>query len=116
MTNSSKPLSDSDQAAFNHILDLFSGEAYYDCLRAACDFLLRAKELQLDGLYQTLATLIQHCAMALAPKADAASLPPACSFCGKSPPAVQLGAGPSVFICNECVATFTGVFATPQSA
>ncbi|MGD0563760.1 MAG: ClpX C4-type zinc finger protein [Roseiarcus sp.] len=33
----------------------------------------------------------------------------ACSFCGQQPPAVRLGAGPSVFICNECVETFAKV-------
>jgi hypothetical protein len=35
---------------------------------------------------------------------------PACSFCGRKPPEVRLGAGPSAFICNECVGIFTEVF------
>ena len=29
-----------------------------------------------------------------------------CSFCGQEPPTVRLGAGPGVFICNECVSAF----------
>ena len=32
-----------------------------------------------------------------------------CSFCGRKPPDVRLGAGPGVFICNECVETFTKI-------
>jgi hypothetical protein len=35
----------------------------------------------------------------------------ACSFCGKEPPEVKLGAGAeNVFICNECVAMFGQMF------
>jgi hypothetical protein len=30
----------------------------------------------------------------------------ACSFCGLKPPAVRLGAGPTVFICDRCVSVF----------
>jgi RNA polymerase-binding transcription factor DksA len=33
-----------------------------------------------------------------------------CSFCGKEPPDVKLGAGPDAFICNECVSTFSDIF------
>jgi ClpX C4-type zinc finger len=33
-----------------------------------------------------------------------------CSFCGQSPPKVHLGAGPNVFICNECVNIFSKTF------
>lgn len=29
-----------------------------------------------------------------------------CSFCAQEPPTVRLGAGPGVFICNECVSAF----------
>ncbi|MGA2792107.1 MAG: ClpX C4-type zinc finger protein [Roseiarcus sp.] len=34
-----------------------------------------------------------------------------CSFCGRRPPGVRLGAGPAVFICNECAETFSKIFA-----
>ncbi len=30
-----------------------------------------------------------------------------CSFCGKAPPEVRLGAGASTYICNECVGKFS---------
>jgi predicted SprT family Zn-dependent metalloprotease len=30
-----------------------------------------------------------------------------CSFCGKAPPNVRLGAGASAYICNECVGKFS---------
>ena len=33
-----------------------------------------------------------------------------CSFCGKMPPDVRLGAGSTAFICNECVAVFSNIF------
>ena len=33
-----------------------------------------------------------------------------CSFCGRTEPEVKLAAGPSAFICNECVRTLAGVF------
>jgi len=33
-----------------------------------------------------------------------------CSFCGRTPPEIRLGAGPTAFICNECVDTFHGIF------
>ena len=35
---------------------------------------------------------------------------PACSFCGRQRPAVELGAGPDVFICDGCVDIFVEVF------
>jgi len=55
-------------------------------------------------------TCIQDCAkFLLEPKTATApegNSIPSCSFCGRQPPAVKLGAGPSVFICNQCVDTF----------
>jgi hypothetical protein len=56
------------------------------------------------------------------PPAEVSETEPACSFCGKKRPEVQLGAGaPEVqlgagaeaficFICNECVGLFTETF------
>ena len=41
---------------------------------------------------------------------------PTCSFCGRKPPEVRLGAGPNAFICNECVATFAEVFKNRNEA
>ena len=41
---------------------------------------------------------------------------PACSFCGRHPPSVRLGAGPSVFICNECVDLFSDALKEPGNA
>ena len=34
-----------------------------------------------------------------------------CSFCGRMSPDVRLGAAPSAFICEGCVATFSEIFA-----
>lgn len=42
---------------------------------------------------------------------DLSTIKMACSFCGRQPPEVMLGAGPDdVFICNECVDLFTEIF------
>jgi RNA polymerase-binding transcription factor DksA len=38
-----------------------------------------------------------------------------CSFCGKAPPDVRLGAGPDAFICNECVSIFSEIFEKKES-
>jgi hypothetical protein len=58
-------------------------------------------------------TFIQECAkLMLEPDTATASEgnpSPSCSFCGQQPPAVKLGAGPSVFICNECVGAFAKI-------
>jgi hypothetical protein len=35
---------------------------------------------------------------------------PVCSFCGRKPPEVRLGAGPEAFICDGCVSDFAAVF------
>ena len=35
---------------------------------------------------------------------------PVCSFCGRRPPEVRLGAGPEAFICDGCVNDFAAVF------
>lgn len=45
------------------------------------------------------------------PETDSCAAPSVngCSFCGRTPPAVRLGAGPGVFICNECVETFSKI-------
>jgi hypothetical protein len=51
------------------------------------------------------------------PPADVSETEPACSFCGKKRPEVQLGAGAGAeaeasicFICNECVGLFVEIF------
>ena len=41
---------------------------------------------------------------------------PVCSFCGRQPPSVRLGAGPSAFICNECVELFSEALKQPSAA
>jgi hypothetical protein len=35
---------------------------------------------------------------------------PVCSFCGRKPPEVRLGAGPEAFICDGCVSDFAAIF------
>jgi ClpX C4-type zinc finger len=42
------------------------------------------------------------------------ALEQSCSFCSQKPPSVKLGAGPSVFICNECTEIFSSLFKEEQ--
>jgi hypothetical protein len=44
------------------------------------------------------------------PPDGVSKIDPACSFCGKRRPEVQIGAGADAFICNECVDLFTEIF------
>jgi hypothetical protein len=39
-----------------------------------------------------------------------------CSFCGRRGDEVKLGAGPSVYICKECVDTFSEYFKDEEKA
>jgi hypothetical protein len=102
----SGPLSaaDVDELAQAHAED-----RHDDCLRRACALLLRANyagrslEALMTFIHRSAAHLLESNGSADAK--DAA----ACSLCAKSPPGVRLGAGPSAFICNECVASFAAI-------
>lgn len=109
MSNQSDVWTASDQAAFSRVQDLFVDESYHNCLITACSLLSRAKDADEPRLYSVLAEFIRQCAAELAPKSQDQEQTPACSFCAKAPPMVRLGAGPDVFICNECVDLFSTV-------
>lgn len=102
-----------DQAAFARVQDLFLVDSFHDCLIAASALLDRAKSVGEEGVYYVLGELIHECASRIAPSDEARVAEPACSFCGRTRPDVRLGAGPSAFICDSCVAAFASVFA-PQ--
>jgi hypothetical protein len=76
-----------------------------------------AVDLGDDELISASASMIKKAAEEIVSKHTAKNpksieVHPSCSFCGKSPPEVRLGASSSAYICNECVATFTEIFET----
>ena len=109
MTNRLGSLSEEDEAAFSKAQDLFLQERHHECLVFTGRLLTRAKETEQTGFHRVLAELIQQCARELTSTSEAPKLELKCSFCGETPPRVRLGAGPSVFICNECVSIFSEV-------
>ena len=96
----------------------YHNEDYESCLRR-CSALLFDGNQSLDGPVKTsLYVFMRECCGFLL---ERVASPPSgqwnCSFCGRSPPEVQLGAGPAAFICNECVDTFAKIFeASPPSS
>jgi hypothetical protein len=104
-----------DQAAFARVQDLFLADSFHDCLIAAGALLDRAKNTGQSGVYRVLGELIRECASLVAPSDEATNVDPACSFCGRKPPEVKLGAGPKAFICDGCVDVFASLFkVTPR--
>lgn len=81
---------------------------HYECLIDACALLLSVKDDRSSRLNEAAIEFIRQSASDLQKVSDddARERSPACSFCGKAEPEVRLGAGPDVFICNECVAIF----------
>jgi hypothetical protein len=98
------------------VQDLFFADRFHDCAIAASAMLDRAKNAGQPGVYRALGELIGECASRLAPSGEARAAEPACSFCGRRPPEVRLGAGLSAFICDGCVGVFASVFAPPTPA
>jgi hypothetical protein len=93
------------QAAIDRAAQLYSDQNYLSCIEQCCA--TARMGLLPEPVMTTIVTLIGNCAVKLSPGDSAASnRDPCCSFCSKFPPAVRLGAGPSVFICNECVRLF----------
>jgi hypothetical protein len=101
-----------DMSAFRSTLDKIS--AAYDqnnytlCMQLCSDALKDYTPILNGSMKLTLSQFIDECSEKLSDHSSAAQITdPSCSFCGKKPPSVRLGAGPSAFICNECVALFS---------
>jgi ClpX C4-type zinc finger len=87
----------------------YANDRYYECLVNTCGVFLRTKDDPDARLNKAAMEFIRQCASKLETARDASDAAKpniACSFCGRSAPDVRLGAGPSVFICNECVEIF----------
>jgi hypothetical protein len=98
------------EAAFEQMQTEFMNERYEDCLECAIIVYLLSKNIDFPKYNSTAKHFIQECSTRISVAAAGSSIQekPAhqCSFCSKSPPEVRLGAGPSAFICNECVEIF----------
>ncbi len=105
-----------DQAAFAHVQDLFVAESYRDSLIAASNLLTRAGQTAETGVERVLLEIISECPHDLLSTKGDREIDPSCSFCGRAPPAVRLGAGASSFVCSECVGVFSSVLNPHQSA
>lgn len=105
-----------DQAAFSRVQELFVDENYRDSLVAASNLVARAEEAVQSGVRSVLLEIIRECVNDLLPAKDERKADLSCSFCGRSPPEVRLGAGGAAFICNECVELFSKVLSSPASS
>jgi|SRR5579872_1707402 len=81
---------------------------YYESLLESCSLLLKVKDDRQSQLNRIAVEFIRETSSSMSKKdqVGADKKAPVCSFCGAGPPEVKLGAGPSVFICNECVDVF----------
>jgi len=90
---------------------------YHDALQYAIAAYEITRETERDGLNLiTLALIHEASGELIALNTTEVSKRPrrestfACSFCGNSNPEVKLAPGPGVYICNECVNTFSEGF------
>jgi ClpX C4-type zinc finger len=100
------------KAALSALAEDYANDRYYEGLVNACDLFLRTKGDRDSRLNKAAMEFIRQCAAKLQQTSDgddAAKPNIACSFCARSAPEVRLGAGPSVFICNECVGIFHNI-------
>jgi hypothetical protein len=112
MSNQSDDSVGSVDAAFTRLQEDYADDRYYECLVGACDLFLRIKDDRGGQLNGVVLEFMRQCVSHLSDEDDkvvASKHDVACSFCGKTSPEVRLGAGPSVFICNECVGVFSHV-------
>ena len=110
--------SDALRDAIDRVAIDYHDADYESCLRK-CSALLSDGNQTLDGPVKTsLYVFVRECCgFLLEPVASPLPGQWNCTFCGRSPPEVRLGAGPAAFICNACVDTFAKIFeASPPSS
>jgi hypothetical protein len=82
---------------------------YRLCMQLCSDAFVAYKTALSESAKLVLSQFIDRCSERLSDGGSTGhNVEPSCSFCGKTPPSVRLGAGPSAFICNECVELFSG--------
>jgi hypothetical protein len=101
-----------DMTAFRSTLDKISvayDESNYTlCIQLCSDAVKDYAPILSASMRLALSEFIDRCSEKLSDHSSPGQIgEPSCSFCGKKPPSVRLGAGPSAFICNECVELFS---------
>lgn len=97
------------KAALSGLAHDYANDRYRDCLVNACGGFLRTKDDPDSRLNKAALEFIRRCAAKLGTQSDSGEATKnkiACSFCDRSAPEVRSGAGPSVFICHECIEIF----------
>jgi hypothetical protein len=89
----------------------YHNEAYESCLRRCPALLFDGDRALGEPVRASLYVFMREsCGFLLERIANPPSDQRNCSFCGRSPPDVRLGAGPSAFICDGCVDLFARHF------
>ena len=102
---------DALREAIDRVAIDYHNEDYESCLRRCSSLLFNAEQSLTDRVKASLYVFMRECCAFLL---ERVATPPfsqrSCSFCGRSPPDVRLGAGPSAFICDGCVDDFARHF------
>ena len=104
--------SDTLRDAIDRVAIDYHNEDYEGCLRRCSALLFDDEQSLTERVKASLYVFMRECcAFLLERVANPPSSQQSCSFCGRSPPEVRLGAGPSAFICEQCVDVFAHHFA-----
>jgi RNA polymerase-binding transcription factor DksA len=105
------------ESALDAISVAFSEDNYTLCIKLCSDALLDQNSLT-EATKTTLLQFVINSSEKLLNRSTAPQgmTDTRCSFCDKQPPSVRLGAGPSAFICNECVELFSEALKQPIPA
>jgi hypothetical protein len=97
--------------AIDHAAIDYHNEDYESCLRRCSSLLFDGDQALGEPVKASLYVFMRECCGFLLERvASPPSGQRSCSFCGRSPPEVRLGAGPSAFICDGCVDVFENHF------
>jgi hypothetical protein len=98
--------------AIDRIAIDYANEDYESCLRRCSSLLFDDEHSLTQRVQASLYVFMRECCAFLLERVapPSSSGQPTCSFCGKSPPDVRLGAGPSAFVCDGCVDLFARHF------
>jgi len=103
--------SDTLRDAIDRVAIDYHNEDYEGCLRRCSALLFDDEQSLTERVKASLYVFMRECcAFLLERVANPPSSQQSCSFCGRSPPEVRLGAGPSAFICDGCVDLFADHF------
>jgi hypothetical protein len=112
MSNQFDSAGETIKAALSELAEDYVEARYYECLVGACILFTRVKDDRNSPASTAAMEFMRQCIAHLIEGSDGVDTTKknvSCSFCEKSPPEIRLGAGPAVFICNECVDVFHNI-------